>query len=359
LAGGLLFRLAVDNRGLYGGQTATTTTPTTTTTTTTADCGDGDAFSSAMLASLRANFQMGEELVQKEAGHQLKGLTALVTAGVQTLHFPLMALIEYRGFRLIAMSVLPISPHTLCLGSNNGGAVIHPGDDQARDRVTLLSQSLNLKPHHVTGVPFTLATPTDMEIHKVTTNEQHGRTTRYYACDFARLFPCEAPPVQGVSENGPAYHLVRLLRPELVKSNLVPLSPDAFSRFAVDTPDAQANNDDVRMATERMKTECVRAVAKQLEASNPISVHALAASYLKSFSLNGEVGSEAGKFACDIASRNGEEITRLMHQHGVNMRHLGLVHAACSNRDWKRLLLTEAVARCLKNHTRQAMRQTA
>lgn len=37
------------------------------------------------------------------------------------LHCPLMALVDYRGFRLIAMSILPIDKTTLVYGSNDAG----------------------------------------------------------------------------------------------------------------------------------------------------------------------------------------------------------------------------------------------
>jgi len=43
----------------------------------------------------------------------MKGLTALLdwelkTVGLHTVKFPLMILIDHRGFRLIAMSILPL-----------------------------------------------------------------------------------------------------------------------------------------------------------------------------------------------------------------------------------------------------------
>ena len=57
MCGGILFRFAVDRNHIYG----------------------------------------SDELAGKEAAHQLRGLTELVSAGVDGLSFPLMALIDYRG----------------------------------------------------------------------------------------------------------------------------------------------------------------------------------------------------------------------------------------------------------------------
>lgn len=61
--------------------------------------------------------------------------------------------------------------------------------------------------------------PVDIEGHK-------GLDGRSYIVDTARLFP-PAPPIRGVR----GCHLYKLLRKELVRSNPVPLSSDAFSFF--------------------------------------------------------------------------------------------------------------------------------
>ena len=42
-----------------------------------------------------------------------KGLTRYMSCGIHELRFPLMALIDYRGFRLTAQSILPIKDNTL------------------------------------------------------------------------------------------------------------------------------------------------------------------------------------------------------------------------------------------------------
>ena len=43
--------------------------------------------------------------------------------GVKELNFPLMALVDFRGFRLVAISVLPISKKSLIYGSNDAGSL--------------------------------------------------------------------------------------------------------------------------------------------------------------------------------------------------------------------------------------------
>ena len=39
------------------------------------------------------------------------------------IRVPIMALVDYRGFRLIAMSVLPVSGNSLIYGSKDAGCV--------------------------------------------------------------------------------------------------------------------------------------------------------------------------------------------------------------------------------------------
>lgn len=82
---------------------------------------------------------------------------------------------------------------------------------------------LNLEPHYVTEGSTRLEKlmygPVDIEGHK-------GLDGRSYIVDTARLFP-PAPPIRGVR----GCHLYKLLRKELVRSNPVPLSSDAFSFF--------------------------------------------------------------------------------------------------------------------------------
>ena len=50
-----------------------------------------------------------DDLAMKAAGHEFKSLLAIYNSHVPGLHFPLVALIDYLGFRIIASSLLPIS----------------------------------------------------------------------------------------------------------------------------------------------------------------------------------------------------------------------------------------------------------
>lgn len=49
----------------------------------------------------------GDENAAKAAGHELKSLMRFCDC--DGLSFPLMTLVDYRGFRLVCMSILPIT----------------------------------------------------------------------------------------------------------------------------------------------------------------------------------------------------------------------------------------------------------
>ena len=58
-----------------------------------------------------------------------------------------MALVDYRGFRVIAISYLPISHHTLVYGSNDGGQTIHCKNPQMNRMMQRAADILNIQPH--------------------------------------------------------------------------------------------------------------------------------------------------------------------------------------------------------------------
>jgi hypothetical protein len=48
-------------------------------------------------------------LCRKAAGHELKSLNSLISCNVRSLHFPLMALANYLGYRVIVISKVCLS----------------------------------------------------------------------------------------------------------------------------------------------------------------------------------------------------------------------------------------------------------
>lgn len=56
----------------------------------------------------------GVEYALKSAGHELKGIISLMDVLLDSpVHFPLMCVIDYGGFRIVASAELPLSSKTL------------------------------------------------------------------------------------------------------------------------------------------------------------------------------------------------------------------------------------------------------
>jgi len=246
---------------------------------------------------------------------------------VDGLHFPFVVIIDYRGFRLIAESVLPVSPHTIVYGSSDGGKSVHCESSEMSKRLAKAAQILNLAPHEVWNwektKKVTVVTPIDCEGHI-------GLDNRFYIIDTARLFPPEVP-IPGLKGS----HLYRLLRPELVKKNPVPLCSDAFSRFLLEN--RQKFEQDIVEITQRLYKVIIPEAALELSDY-----------YLKN--------------PLDPEQDMNDEFTRLiseLHRKGINLRFLGEIrkHSLPNVPYLKNFLLTEIVARTIKNVLRLHMRK--
>lgn len=107
MANGTLFKLALDDHGLYGSDAA----------------------------------------AQKAAGHELKGLSAYFDCRIPGLHVPLTAVIDYRGHRVICSSLVPVDHSTLCYGSDDGGRHVHDANPSLTRKMKEAARLLNLAAH--------------------------------------------------------------------------------------------------------------------------------------------------------------------------------------------------------------------
>ena len=84
----------------------------------------------------------------KAAGNELRGLMCYFNASIPDINVPLMALVDYRGFRLTAMSLLPVDTSTIIYGTFDAGKTIHYSqDDIFNARMRTASEILRLRPH--------------------------------------------------------------------------------------------------------------------------------------------------------------------------------------------------------------------
>lgn len=258
----------------------------------------------------------GIKNAMKVAGHELKGLTAYISTGVSGLNYPLMALIDYWGYRLIASSRLPIDSETLVYGSSDGGTTVHTVLDDMNILMENAAKILNIK-GHVAGIgdPSNRAYvygPADLEGHL-------GNDGNFYVLDFARTFPPEFMPYRPQDSS----FLYKLLRPEFVSRYPIPLSSDAFSLFGED--EHAYHNFEVKEATRVLHNTVIPLFAQFLDHT-------------------------------ETEYRDFHRLIEELHRSGINIRHLGLVRSMVSSEKIRTLILTELIARVLKNELRSRMR---
>jgi len=277
----ILFKFALDTEGIYGGNDAA---------------------------------------AAKVAGHELKGVQAYFNCSIQGLCLPLIALVDYRGFRLLAISLLPITRETLICGSHDGGRTVLNKDTTFDRKMKHAAGILNIRGHDAGTDPASRTF-----IHSAADVEGHlGTDGRYYLVDFSRTFPCEKP-----RRDITGSHLFRLLRPELVKEFPRPLCSDAFSNFT-----SAEYNDEVAAATEHLLNDRI----PNLAASLPEMLE----------------NSDKGVL----------RITEVVHARGVNIRWLGLVFTTLQRdvadsalkRKCLKLVLLEMMARVIKQDIRRRLR---
>ena len=65
----------------------------------------------------------------------VEGLTGFYNSNVRGLRYPLMSILDYRGFRLMALSVLPIDHTTLRYGSDNMGVTVLASEPEINEKM--------------------------------------------------------------------------------------------------------------------------------------------------------------------------------------------------------------------------------
>eukprot|EP01125_Pyxidicula_operculata_P007329 TRINITY_DN2496_c0_g1_i1.p1 TRINITY_DN2496_c0_g1~~TRINITY_DN2496_c0_g1_i1.p1 ORF type:complete len:2166 (+),score=385.55 TRINITY_DN2496_c0_g1_i1:51-6548(+) len=262
-----------------------------------------------------------DEKAMKSACNELKGLESFASCGVHGLYFPLFALIYYRGFVLVAMCVLPISKSTIKYGSADAGRTVHFDDPVLNKKMEEAGSTLCLRKHCV--LDKRMRFPGDIEGHI-------GSDGKCYVVDYGRMLPPEAPLKSG---GGPQSIFYNLFRQTLVtkfkeKFNRE-LCSDAFSRWLTKDPDSREINNDAILATDFLHDQLIPEYAKILDEK----------------ANNGQM-SEKKTFIANL------------HVYGLNIRHLGFVRSHSTNQIVRKYILTQAIARSIKNNIRQILRDT-
>ena len=283
------------------------------------------------------------EYASKSAGHEIRSAMQYYRLAYDELHLeetpsddvlrvPMQLMVDYRGFRLLAMPLLPIQgSESLIYGCDAHARVMRCGESQPRARTALASAAkvLYLAEHESLGKRIHSAG--DIELHM-------GSDGRMYLIDLARAFPPEDPKVVRHLPVSGQPLLFRLLRPELLQRMkgdhaCAPLNPDAFTRWSSGDKDKKKHDAEVSKATRYLMKTVIPLFARKLK--------------------TGEI-------------RVQVPISSEFHAQGINIRHIGCVLREVETglnadsdaaRQAATVLVVEMVARTLKNRIRAALRE--
>lgn len=275
---GILFKFAVDVELKKSASTPSSTTPT--------PASPASEHTKPKNAAGNGSVWMyggsgpATEYAMKAAKHELRSTIAYFSTNA--CRVPLVAIVDFRGYRVLCSSVLPIDQTTICYGSSDAGKTVH-SDKEAAELFEMAGKKLNLKKHLFKG--HELCAPVDVEGH-------HGHDGRMYCIDLARLFPPEAPTLALQAHSRAMFF--RMLRPELVRLLPHPLSSDAFTSFGAEQ--YAEHNAEVEYATRHLQTILVPNFAKSL-------------------------------YAMDSVVNSFSSLVYQTHRNGINLRYLGLIRS--------------------------------
>ena len=245
----------------------------------------------------------------------------------ENLRFPLSAILDVKGKRLLATAITPgmAEPRDLVDIFGGDDDVMEENASSAWDdaqaglqrAVSKLGSSLNIKEHSFNfdgnKEDVKLAADVQLFVDKEKDN---------YIMSCSRVLPAE-PPTYPV----PSWrlHLVNMLRPELVQSSLDPVNPDALCPWA--GRDYREDNTSLRHLFNRLKKNIIPGVAAFLE-------------------MHGE----------DDPGMSGPFLTKVLHRHGINVRYLALVGRQVQNPNVICAIASEMVARLVKTDVRRRWR---
>ena len=244
----------------------------------------------------------------KAYGNKLRGSIGYIKCYIPGMELPMMCLVDFRGFRLMAEAVMPLdvkkydqygtelsSSEKIVMGTKDRGLHIHNEDAELHRLLGLAAEKMNLSQHGVKGKddlsPGYFWCPADIRGYR-------GSDERLYICNLGRTYPPEHPEETPHIRREPRDMSIfwKLLRPEFVRRNPLPLSSDALSMFCDETRDEEEHSLNIKSATNRLVNEVIP------------------------------------QFAEWLSTRETDELNKMdlrfdMHRAGINMRHLGLIRS--------------------------------
>ncbi|XP_019053360.1 PREDICTED: clustered mitochondria protein isoform X2 [Nelumbo nucifera] len=338
-------------------------------------------------ASVDSQLAESEQATYASANNDLKGTRAYQEVDVPGLYNLAMAIIDYRGHRIVAQSIIPgilqgDKSDSLLYGSVDNGKKIC-WNEAFHSKVLEAAKRLHLKEHTVldgSGNVVKLAAPVECK-------GIVGSDDRHYLLDLMRVTPRDA------NYTGPGCRFC-VLRPELVTAFCqaeatekakckskpdggLPVSTDSSNVSDVDvkpnsqdkitegdTRDAQAHDSppsetgtlcEEILLNPNVFTEFKLAGSEEEIAADEEGVRK-AGLYLKNVVLP--------KFVQDLCSlevspMDGQTLTEALHAHGINVRYIGQIADMVKHLPhvWD-LCLTEVIVRSAKHIAKEILRES-
>ncbi|CAH2064335.1 unnamed protein product, partial [Thlaspi arvense] len=315
---------------------------------------DGADHSSCNEAPLVEN----EQATYASANNDLKGTKLYQEADVSGLYNLAMAIIDYRGHRVVAQSVLPgilqgDKSDALLYGSVDNGKKICWNED-FHAKVLEAAKILHIKEHAVIDASenvFKLAAPVECK-------GIVGSDNRHYLLDLMRVTPRDA------NYTGPESRFC-VLRPELITSfcqaESVEKSPSKTkadegtdivpdpSDVSVDTTKpVEENGASEETVTEKQNTTAQDSAAGSSESSKSCDEIAFNPNVFTDFTLGGtpeEIAADEENVkkvssylvdvvlpkliedlcSLEVSPMDGQTLTEALHAHGINVRYIGKI----------------------------------
>ncbi|XP_064959485.1 clustered mitochondria protein-like isoform X2 [Musa acuminata AAA Group] len=330
-------------------------------------------------ASAEVQITDSEQATYASANNDLKGTKAYQEADVPGLYNLAMAIIDYRGHRVVAQSIIPgilqgDKSNSLLYGSVDNGKKIC-WNESFHSKVVEAAKRLHLKEHTVldgSGNAVKLAAP--IECKGIV-----GSDDRHYLLDLMRVTP------RDVNYIGPV-HRFCVLRPELVASfceaevaemsqssarttEKVPEAPNQDSTGADDSTDVHIKADE-----ECASAPSVHSISSEEILLNPnVFTEFKLAGNPEEIAADEAIVRKAGshlvdvvlpKFVQDLCSlevspMDGKTLADAFHAHGINIRYLGKVANMVKHLPhlWD-MCSTEIVVRSTKHILKDLLRES-
>ncbi|XP_028204931.1 clustered mitochondria protein-like isoform X1 [Glycine soja] len=347
--------------------------------------------------SPEAQLAENEQATYASANNDLKGTKAYQEADVPGLYNLAMAIIDYRGHRVVAQSVLPgilqgDKSDSLLYGSVDNGKKICWNED-FHSKVSEAAKCLHLKEHLVldgSGNFFKLAAPVECK-------GIVGGDDRHYLLDLLRVTPRDA------NYTGPGSRFC-ILRPELITAYCQAQAAEALkskeknfqeaNSLATESQNAaeadqlvndsqNATDADKLDSTKEEKAEDVKELASVIaKASDGCEDIVFNPNVFTEFKLAGspeEIAADEDnvrkvsqyltdvvlpKFIQDLCTlevspMDGQTLTEALHAHGINVRYIGRVAGGTKHLPhlWD-LCNSEIVVRSAKHIIKDLLRET-